>query len=456
MSRWALRPVSLVASVLVVVGCTEDRPAAAGVGGGGGRSRLDAGPVQIPDGAVPLPRGQPPRRDGGPVLPRADDVVVLPFEGPTETVRLSFEADVGRLDVHFNVDTTGSIQQEIDALQDALSDRIVSGLRDRVEGTRFGVSRFEDFPEEPFGGPDDRPFALVTAITGDFDAVASAVASLDRPLGNGGDTPESGAEALYQIATGAGWGEPGDPGAILPFPGPGALGVGFREDALRTVVHITDAPSHAPADYGARFPGTRSLDDAARALADGQVRVLGIASNPAARPDLERLARSTGARVPPTDGRCPTGLGGANRDPDPDGLCPLVFDVDAEGGGLADSILDALVGLLGGLRFSEVRGRAVDDRLRFVVRARPEDADPPEGLPAPVLIDDPPEDGEPDAFGEVSPGTRVTFAFDLRNTAIRPADYEQVFRVRLEVQGDGVTLVEEVVRIVVPIATDPT
>lgn len=447
-----------------IVGCDDARPPAPpGVPGRpGARDGLlpgpagDGGPGALPDGAPP-PAGQPPRGpdDDEPVLPSADLEVVLPYEGPTEVVRLSFAAEVARLDVQINVDTTGSIQQEIDALQDTLSERIVPELRGRVPGTFFGVSRFEDFPEAPFGADGDRPFALVTPVTGNLGAVENAVASLDRPLGNGGDLPESGAEALYQIATGEGWGRRGDPGFVPPFDGPGAAGgVGFREDALRAIVHVTDAPTHGPASYGDDFPGTRSLEEAIAALVARDVRVLGIASDAGARPYLEDAARGTGATFLPGtgDGSCPTGLAGAPRPADADGRCPLVFDVDEDGAGLADTILDALVGLLGGIAFDEVRGVARGDRLRFLARAFPEQATPPAGFPAPEEVDDPPGDGSPDALRRVTPGTMTTFAFELRNDVIREADYEQVFRLTLEVQGDGVTLVEERVRVRIPIA----
>ena len=67
--------------------------------------------------------------------------------------------------------------------------------------------------------------------------------------------PESGFEALYQIATGDGLtisraadipefvSEPGGAGEIG--------GVGFRADAFPIVIHVTDAVTHVPMDYAA-------------------------------------------------------------------------------------------------------------------------------------------------------------------------------------------------------------
>ena len=79
-----------------------------------------------------------------------------------------------------------------------------------------------------------------------------------QPLGCGRDGPESGFEALYQIATGAGIAGPigGVSPVVAPFaPAPDAVGslggVGFRDGALPIVIHITDALSHKEADYDA-------------------------------------------------------------------------------------------------------------------------------------------------------------------------------------------------------------
>jgi hypothetical protein len=427
--------------------CGDGRPPPPPPPDGSGR---DGGDLD----AAPADGGGPGRSDAGPILPPADVEVVLPYLGPEHVERFEVNAQPAELDVLFSIDTTGSFGEEIDAIQADL-DAIIEAIARRVEETSYGVSRFEDFPEPPWGGDDDRPFELVTRITSDRGRVGSAMASLDRPLGNGGDAPESGAEALYQIATGDGYrsggrtivaGLTGDP----PSGGGDVGGAGFRESALRVVVHVTDAPTHGPADYEPSFPGTRSLDDAIDALRDIEARVVGIASGEPARPHLDRLALDTGATIAPVAGQCPTGIDGAPRAPIA-GVCPLVFDIDQDGTGLSDAIVDGLVGLVETVRYGEVWGEARDDRLRFVRAIAAVEAEPPAGVAPPGLADlRPADDGIADTFTDVRSGTRLLLEARLRNETIPPADYDQVFRVTIEVLGDGLVLDRRTVRIIVP------
>lgn len=368
-------------------------------------------------------------------------------------MELRVQAELGRLDVQLSVDTTGSFGGEIDAMQDDLQDRIIPALEARVEDVAFGVNRFEDFPSQPFGESTDRPFFLHSAITTDGRRAASAVAALDSPLGRGGDLPESGFEALYQIATGAGYSIRGAD-LVEPFSGEGPAGgsiggVGFREGALRAVVHITDAPSHVPADYAGEYPGTHGLDDAVDALRAHQIRVLGIASAEIARFDLEPIALATGATVPPVAGECATGIDGDPRPPT-GGVCPLVFDISADGTGLSDAVIDALAELVDSVRFTEVHGVAIDDRLRFVRVVEATGANPPPGIDPPEVTDERPADSIDDTFRNVGPGTELVFVAHLHNVTMPPADYDQIFRVAIEIRGDGLTLARRVVRIIVP------
>ena len=440
------------AMAAVIVGlltaCGDGRPPAAPpVDASGPRDAgsADAGDVD----------GAPGRGDGGPRLPAADVEVELPYRGPERTVVLRVVADLGSLDVHFSIDTTGSFTEEIDTMQSDLDGRIVPALRRRVEDVAFGVSRFEDFPAEPWGTSTDQPFELLTPITTDARRVASAVAALDSPLGHGGDAPESGAEALYQIATGEGY-RRGTRTLVSPFDGRPARGggtlggVGFREGALHVVVHVTDAPTHTPEDYEPTFPGTRSLADAAEALSAVGARTIGIASGEVARSHLETVALATGATTEPTDGSCPTGIGGDARAPR-GGTCPLVFDVARDGTGLSDTVVDAIVELVNGVVYDQVYGRAVDDPLGFVHAIEATEADPPDGVPPPTLLDvRPPEDGYDDTFADTGPGTELTFVAHLVNDRLPPADYDQVFHLTVQIVGDGLVLAVRRIRVVVP------
>ncbi|MFK7985305.1 MAG: hypothetical protein AB8I08_04670 [Sandaracinaceae bacterium] len=403
--------------------------------------------VPPPEDAGGTPFG---RRDGGALLPSVDETIVLPYRGDEVERDLDVTGEVGTMDVFFSIDTTGSFGGEIDNLQSQLRTSLLPGLRDRVADLSVGVGRFEDFPLIPFGDGNDRPFRLLTAITSNDARVESAVASLDAPLGNGADSNESGAEALYQIATGEGVGG----GVVPPFEGVpltggGTVGgVGFREEALRVVVHVTDAPTHDAAAYAGQFDDAHSLAEAITALSERGIITIGIASGAPGRGYLEQVAIGTGAVVPPSGGQCPTGIDGASRAAS-GGVCPLVFDVRENGSGLSETIVDAIADLLATVRYREVWGES-DDRLEFVRSIEAFEATPPPGAPMPERADRRPPDGIDDTFLQVTPGTQLGFRVRLRNEGVPPADYDQVFRIVVRIVGDGITLTSRSFRIVVP------
>ncbi len=391
-----------------------------------------------------------------PQLPPADLELILPYGGPEQSVNVEVEARPGKLDVQLSVDTTGSFGGEIDALQANLLDGILPAIRARVGDVAFGVSRFEDFPAAPFGASTDRPFELLTPVTSRSSRVASAVAALDSPLGSGGDQEEAGYEALYQIATGAGY-RSGGTTWVPAFNGRAARGggelggAGFRGDALHVVVHVTDAPPHSAGDYASLFPGTHGREDAIAALRALDIKLVGIASGADARPHLEDLAMATGATVAPREGRCDTGIGGSARSP-VSGVCPLVFDAREDGSGVSEAVVDGIVGLVDAIRYEQVYGRAVDDRFGFLRAIVAAEATPRRGGVAPGSADlRPPGDGLLDTFTGVHVGTRLRFELRFANNSLRAEDYDQVFRVMLEIVGDSDVLERRVVRVIVPL-----
>lgn len=413
----------------------------------------------LQDASPELDAGTAPRpEDPGPALPVPDLVFVLPLGGPEQTTDLDFTVGVRALDLHFSVDTTGSFGGEIDELQDSLLDVVLPGIRARVPDATFGVSRFEDFPIEPFGDVDDRPFRLLQGQTTDDARAASGVAHLE-PLGNGYDTPESSPEALYQIATGEGL-TLGGAQIVAPFERDGSAGslggAGFRRGALPVVVQVTDAPPHDDEQYGPPIDA-HSLGEVERALRDLGARVVGIASGGPARPYLEQMARATGAITEPVDRRCSTGVDGGARGPDRDGLCPLVFDIESGGRGLSGTIVDAVAALLDTIVFDVVSVIILDDELGFVQDAVALEAEAPAGTAAPGLDDlqPPGGDGALDSFTSVRSGTRLRFRLVLANETVRPTDYEQLFLLRARIVADGETILDERrIQVVVP-PTEP-
>lgn len=463
---WYPPPATVVTVACIALTCGSgcDTGATVPAPGPRGAGSPDAGTMAATEDAGEFER--PPQ----PALPMADSDIQLPFRGQA-THTFTVAADLGRLDVHFSVDTTGSIASEIDQLQASLDSTVARRVRARVPDVAFGVSRFEDFPLAPFGaGPEaesgrpDTPFGLLTPVTSDRGRLSQALAALDSPLGEGGDGPEAGAEALYQIATGEGIELDGEP-LIAPFDADqqqadGALGgVGFRTGALPVIVHVTDATSHA--EEAASRPHEHSLADAIEALQAINARVIGIASGACpscppptdasrARAHLQRVAHATGSVQAAEPRGCPMGIGGRHIEPY-QGSCPLVYEVDEAGNGLPQAIAGAVVALLDGVRFGVVEARTSADPLGLVealevrVRggdgARTEDRDP-QGAP----------DGLPDTALEVGNRAELEYRVHLRNDVVAPSDREQTFRVIVTVSGDGLLLAEEVIRVRVPAA----
>lgn len=442
---WRFRALPLLcffiawASVLGGPGCGDAAPPGTRPGAGNDAGASDA--ASDGEGA----RGEEP------VLPPADDTVILPFGGPAVRYEFEVAADLGRLDVVFSVDTTGSFAGEIDNLQAEVTSRVIPGVRTRVPDSAFAVVRFSDFPVAPFGSIGDSTFQLLTPVVGNSATILAAVGRLDMPLDSGGDVPEAGAEALYQIATGEGYAFEGRT-FIDAYGGIGvnaAPGVGFRSGALRVVVHATDAPSHEGPEYADKLPGLHSTAEALDALDEARIRVIGIASADQPRPWLEQAAQATGATAPPNeDGRCETGIGAATNAP-VDGLCPLVFDVSPTGLGLSGTVVDAIVAAVNGVAFDRVSAASPDDRFAFVQRIVPVRAEST-GAALPELLDEEPPSGEPEAFGAVRQGTTLVFGADLKNDSVRPMATDESFRIRIEVVGDGTLLAARTLRITVP------
>lgn len=413
----------------------------------GRRARLDAGSPEDARIARPSEPSRPP----------VDVEVELP-PGAETRVSITVGSGTSELDLVLSVDTTGSFGGEIDALQRTFVSDILPALTARAERLALAVTRFQDFPFGGFGGPNDVPFELITPLTTDLALVNAGIARLDMPLGAGGDVPESGYEALYQIATGAGleWN-----GRTLVAPwsparrGPGGgtePGVGLRAGSLRAVLHVTDAPSHDARTYG---PPAHDRAETLVALRASRLRVIGIASAAEARPHLEELALATGAVLPAERGRCRTGLRGASRDA-VDGVCPLVFDLAPDGTGLSDVVVQAIADLLRSLSHAAMWGRARDDRMGFVRRIEAARAEVEPGATAPMRSDERPVDGVPDTFRRVERGVTVTFDVVLANDGVAPMDYAQSFTFAIDIVGDDTVIATRTLRVIVPRGRLPT
>jgi predicted small lipoprotein YifL len=384
--------------------------------------------LEVPDAAIDSGRSRDAGVDSGPdaSLPCVE---LLPDAGPVE-LPLDTEVEVGRADVVFLVDTTASMDQEIDQIKANLRDRLAPGIRETIPDARLGVAIFADFPVGPCGDPGDVPFSLVLPVTEDVARVQAAVSSIETAQGR--DTPESQVEALYQIATGEGRGTFVPPSLGCPRGGFGYPC--FRDDALPVVLLFTDAPFHngpgGSNPYECPLPvRPATYEQAVRELVARGIRVMGMYSGSGdGRRDLETIARDTGAL---------------------DRGVPIVFDIGESGNRLSEGVIQSIRTLASVIEL-DIDLLLVDpdprdgiDPREFVDRVIPLRAEPMDGV------------GEIDAatgvFRRVRTGTRVVFQLSLRNDVVAPGVGPQRFRLEVVFRGDGrQRLASRILEIVVP------
>ena len=405
-----------------------------------------------------------------------DFFFLMPYEKPAspEKDTLDFATKIVNADVFFSMDTTASMSGEIANLRDSLKN-IAARLRAEIPNIAFGVGEYRDFTNSPYGSPGDRPFHLFHRImTVNTDAGLTSVQNAVNQLkhGGGNDVPESGWEALYQIATGAGviaGGSnvpPFNPVTAQPMPPPtgekiGDIGgVGFRSGALPIVVQMTDAPSHnSDGQWNYKFAGAATRSSALAALNAIGAKVIGVVSSTGdAKVDLTHGVRGTGSLVPPDAwgapgagrpancavDRCCTGKNGAGEAPEA-GMCPLIFTVDSNGTGLGASAIEAIKALTNyatidiGAVATDDPSDAIDAVSAFVERL---EANPSAGAPcvSGLVVEDRSGGGVPDTFVDVTPGTQICFdVIPKANTTVKPTDEPQLFKAHVTVIGDDVT-----------------
>lgn len=393
-------------------------------------------------------------------IPDGDFYFVLPYRGARGTGQLDFSTDIRQADVFFSIDNTGSMEGETANIQANLVSSIIPQTAAVIPSVAFGLGRFRDFPLDPHGLTSDLPYQLHQIVTASSSEIGAAINALPAP-GGGLDVPEAGYEALFQWATGAGL----PSFALPPFqsnPPAGIGGAGFRPDSLPILIHITDAVAHAPQDYASISGTLHGRDQAVSALKGIGARVIGINSlentgtafEP--RQQLEDLAVETKATIPPdAQGECPTGVGGAPHAPvliagEP--RCPLVFDVQTDGTGLSSRIVDAIQ-QLATLADLDVSTRSIGKLQGELAEPLPDGTTTADFIQSIVPVPPPPAGAsiEGDVFKTVHPGSSVTFELDAYNDFVPATDEDQLFTIRIQVLGDGVTVLDtRTVFVIVP------
>jgi len=354
-------------------------------------------------------------------IPPTDFYMVLPYESPVELRELDFQARLGKGDIFFLVDTTGSMAAAINSVRTSLSSTIVPAIEGSIADLVMGVGDYRDFPIGDYGSSGDWPFVLRQAMTADIPSVQSALNAL-RAFG-GGDGPESMVEGLYESVRG----------------GSCSSGFGlacFRDSSHPIIVVVTDAPAHnGPGgnNYDSTVPMARTWSETVDALNAANVKTVGAAVLPIALPfpipidpesldDLEDLARATDSRS--SGGRL------------------TVYD--SPGGEVDAAIVDGIVDLVGA-ETQDVTSRQIDDTsdtvdaTRFIRSIRPVRAT------RATRFDD-------SAFYGVAGGTAVTFEVAFENNFLPQEDFVQIFLAQIEVHDlPGMTALDvRNVYIVVP------
>lgn len=170
--------------------------------------------------AQPAAGKSEPDQIGPPMLPPIEEELC-----PGEVHGFQFKVVLPRTpakgDIIFAFDTTGSMGPVITAAQDNAI-RIMNDLNNLISDVWFGVMDLEDYPVHPYGAEENEAYRLRQPLTGDWDAVRSAIDALQA--NSGSDQPEAYTRALYEAYA--------DPV------------IGWRENARRLLLLFGDSFAH--------------------------------------------------------------------------------------------------------------------------------------------------------------------------------------------------------------------
>jgi hypothetical protein len=341
-------------------------------------------------------------------------------------------------DVAFLIDTTGSMGSTANAMAAEFSS-IVTTLSGTIPDAEYGVGTYDDYACCGYGysSSGDKPFIMRQQITDDATRV-NYVLNNDVQLHFGGDGPESSMEAIYQGASGEGYdmncdGRYDSSTDVLPFlssssdpfggsggqaysssySGGGANGgFGFRDYALPVIVFATDYDLRDP-DNGYPGPGGCPQDagrtDVVAAMSDLGGFLIGIqANNYTSTPynQMVQLAQATGSYA----------------DTDGDGAADdeLAFRWTGSSSTFRTTITNAIEDLVSSIKFEQVSLDVEGDEWGFVTAIDPEYF----------------EDIDPNAGSQV-----IEFVLTFRGVVAATTE-DQLFRLSLNVVGDGTVLLD--------------
>lgn len=351
--------------------------------------------------------------------------VVVPQRSIT-AANFDFKAEIGRADVVFVLDSTGSMGPTLTTLADNFA-TVVEEISSLIPDAAFGVATFQDYNYPGTGGYPDKPFKLYQQVSTNLGAIQANLSSL-KP-GGGGDLAEAALEALFQATGGRGFDQDCDlrydsDTDILPFISaptdafqggvtgsydPDDLstgqagGMGFRRYALPVIVWTTDTDYRDP-DKGDDAPDACS-SPAGSAVVTAQVNAMGT----------KLIGVNAGDSPTVTDAMI--ALGQATHslaDVDNDGAVdPLVFS--SKGGAeIVEAVVSGVSALHVSGEFNTVELKVENDPYGFV------------------------QSIEPASYAKVRPGMSLHFSLDFFGASPAAQD-DQIFKLKLLVVGDEAT-----------------
>jgi hypothetical protein len=395
--------------------------------------------VEVAAGTDPTDAGDNPQANG-------DFVFVVPYQGAPDPAAddLDFSSALQKVDLYVLMDLSGSMKDEASAVRANLSTVLQhlscppAGSGDPDDCIRELWSGAGTFT---YAGRD--PYLNRLRVQSDPDAVGAAIPGPDTAACPSGGCLEPHRLAAWATVTGLGSsssscsGTASFPAAASCASSPaGAGGIGypcFRPGALPVVLLATDEPSQYTC------PSAATLTARARAVGARILGILGSGLAAGTRSELEVLAEGTGA------------VTAAGQ--------PLVFD--GAGANAPAAIEDAIRTLARSVPLDvsalpvDAAGDAVDAVAAFVDHL--ETLQLGSAACAGGLTDsDSDGDGFADLYRDVLPGTPVCWRLVARaNTSVPAGAEPQLYRARVDVHGDGVTLLDSrEIWFVVPPALD--
>ena len=382
--------------------------------------------LEIAGGTSPTDAGESPT-----------DYIILPTHAPSEEFIFTFTLDVSLVDIAFLLDTTCSMSSTASAVASEYS-TIVSELATAIPDAQYGAATFDDYAYGSFGytSSGDKPFILRKQITDNTAAVQATFSGVS--IHYGGDGPESGMEAVYQAASGAGYDQncsrTYDGGTDVPpfiadpldafggsteaydptVTGGGTIGgFGFRDYALPVIFYATDNYMRDPeAGYGTPggCPSDAGYSDVVAAVTDIGARLIGLGartSTPVAQ--MNTLADATHSLA----------------DTDGDGVADdrLVFTWTGSSSSFRSTVVNAIQDLVESVEFSTVELVIDGDTFGFV------------------------QDVTPASYTGVSVGSgaSVTLDFTIELQALVPAaPDDRIYEIDLYAIGDGAVALSHV------------